>query len=205
MKSNYVIGGIIILAIALLLIAPHFIAQTPSPVATTTETTLKGMQTTPAPWQPEITNLRERLQVLGLPALSEEGTVLHIHQHLDIFVHGKVVPVPADIGINEAAQFISDVHTHDATGIIHIESPDNQTFTLGQFFDIWGVQFSATTLGGYVADSTNTLKVYVNGKEVTGDPRAVVLSPHQEIVVVFGSAHEAPKTIPTSFVFDPGL
>jgi hypothetical protein len=29
------------------------------------------------------------------------------------------------------------LHTHDETGIIHIESPIKKDFILGQFFDLW--------------------------------------------------------------------
>jgi len=47
---------------------------------------LSGIQTGNAPWPVELDHRQERLSVIGLPALSEEGMVLHIHQHLDIFI-----------------------------------------------------------------------------------------------------------------------
>lgn len=166
--------------------------------------TLPGMQTGDAPWPPEIAHLSERLKTIGLPELSMEGTALHIHQHLDIFVDGKSVPVPADIGINQGAQFISDIHVHDDSGIIHVESPTVQTFTLGQFFDIWGVRFTSQCIGGYCTSGDKVLKVYVNGKPYTGDPRQLALAAHQEIVIVFGTLSEVPSTIPSSFVFPAG-
>ena len=46
-----------------------------------------------------------------------------------------------------ADQFIAALHTHDASGIVHIESPDKRDYTLGQFFDVWGVRLSSTCLG----------------------------------------------------------
>src|SRR3989338_5975921 len=52
-------------------------------------------------WQPEIVNLKERLAADNLSPQTMEGQALHIHQHLDLFVHGQPVGVPADIGINE--------------------------------------------------------------------------------------------------------
>lgn len=154
---------------------------------------------------PEIAHLRERLATLGLPALAEEGTVMHIHEHLDIFVHGKQVPVPADIGVSERERFISPIHTHDEKAIIHVESPTKETFTLGQFFDIWGVQFKENCIADSCADATSTLRVYSNGKEVAGDPRTLVLEPRQEIVVTFGTKAEEPASIASSYVFDMGL
>lgn len=204
MKSKYTYIAVGIIVIALLLISPRFATQ--KQVATVPDpTVLQGMQITEGPWQPELAHLRERLQVMGLPALSAEGSALHIHQHLDIFVHGKALSVPAGIGINESAQFISDIHTHDGTGVIHVESPTIQSFTLGQFSDIWGVQFTATSLGGYTVDAVNSLKVFVDGKELTGDPRALVLGEKQEIAIVYGTAQEIPKTIPSTYAFEAGL
>ena len=76
-------------------------------------TALPGIQTSQGPWQPEIAHLHERLQALDLPELNAEGSALHIHQHLDIFVYGKPIAVPAGIGIHEGMGFITDVHTHD--------------------------------------------------------------------------------------------
>ena len=167
--------------------------------------TLPGIQTSDAPWAPEFTNLRARLADIGLPALPEEGTALHIHQHLDIFVNGTAVPVPALIGIDDAEGFISPIHVHDTTGIIHVESPTIQTFTLGQFFDIWGVRFTQSCIGGYCASETASLRVYVNGQLYQGDPRMLALAAHQEIVVAYGTAAQLPNPIPSSFDFPAGL
>ena len=43
-----------------------------------------------------------RLETIGLPVLTAEATELHIHMHIDVFVHGKPVTVPANVGINTA-------------------------------------------------------------------------------------------------------
>ena len=166
---------------------------------------LPGINTGDAPWPAELDHLKERLAADGLPALAEEGTVLHTHQHLDIFIDGKPVPVPAGAGINEAQVFISPSHVHDDTGILHVESPKIDTFTLGQFFDIWGVRFDAKCIGGYCATLEKPLHVYVNGKLQDGDPRLIALKPHQEIAIVYGSKDEQPKKIPSSFKFPKGF
>lgn len=165
---------------------------------------LPGLSTGDAPWPAELSQLKARLMAIGLPALSEEGTVLHIHQHLDIFVNGKTVAVPAGIGIQEAQGFISPIHVHDETGIIHVESPVVADFTLGQFFDIWGVRFTATCIGGYCADDTHSLRVYVNGELSKGDPRDIVLASHQEIVIAYGTDAQIPANIPSAFAFPEG-
>ena len=80
---------------------------------------------------------------MGLPALTAEGEALHTHQHIDIYVDGQPVVVPAYIGINATEGFLSPIHTHDSTGIIHVESPTVRDFTLGEFFDVWGVRFDS--------------------------------------------------------------
>ena len=166
--------------------------------------TLPGIQISEAPWQPELTHLRERLKIIGLPALSEEGEALHIHQHLDLFIKGKPVLVPAFIGINEPGRFISPIHTHNTTGEIHIESPNVETFTLGQFFDIWGVRFTSKCIGSYCEDQQNSVRVFVNGEAVAGDPRSIELTDHIEIVIAYGTSGELPNPIPSQHQFSPG-
>ena len=195
-------GGVAILLIFLLLASAQF---TSKPVATIADpSSLSDIQTGNAPWSNEIATLAVRLKAIGLPALSQEGTVLHIHQHLDIFVDGQPVAVPAGVGINQAAQFISPIHVHDDTGVIHVESPQVQTSTLGQFFDVWGVKFTKDSIGGYVATGDKTLKVYVNGKLYESDPRTLALEAHQEIVIAYGTDKELPNPILASYSFPAG-
>jgi hypothetical protein len=94
-----------------------------------------GLQTGPAPWGANTADLAERLQAIGVPLLSPvEGTALHIHQHLDLHVDGHRVPVPAGIGGIDPAVGFAPLHTHDASGVIHVESPTLRTYTLGDFF-----------------------------------------------------------------------
>ena len=166
---------------------------------------LSGELVGPAPWPRNITGLRARLDELGLPALAQEGTALHIHQHLDLFVDGSRVTVPAAIGIDENQGFISPLHTHDESGVIHVESPDVRTFTLGQFFAVWGLRLTPRCLGGYCAATSKTLRVYVDGKRFSGDPRVLPLAEHEEIVVAYGTRAQLPRPIPARFDFAPGL
>jgi hypothetical protein len=79
---------------------------------------------------------------------ASEQTLFHIHAHLAIFVNGQARQVPAAIGVPGArAQPTADgpfiaagkcfywLHTHAADGIIHIESPVQRTYSLGDLFD----------------------------------------------------------------------
>ncbi len=166
---------------------------------------LPGALTGASPWPANTGRLRVRLQALGLPALGREGTALHIHQHLDVFVHGRRVSVPAGIGIAAAQGFISPLHTHDASGIVHVESPQVRTFTLGQLFGVWGVRLTRRCLGGYCASGADRLRVYTDGRPYTGDPRVLPLAPHAEIVVAFGTRMQLPRPLPSSYAFPAGL
>ncbi len=79
-----------------------------------------------------------------------------------------------------------------------------QKYYLDQFFDIWGVVFSSTAIGGYSADATNALTVYVNGTPHNGDPRELELTEREEIVIVFGTPSEVPSPIPSTYAFPLG-
>src|SRR4051812_43964640 len=73
---------------------------------------LPGVLKTAPPWDANTDQLQLRLRAIGLPALTAEGQVVHIHQHLDLFVDGKEVAVPDNIGIDPGGGFISPLHTH---------------------------------------------------------------------------------------------
>ena len=166
---------------------------------------LPGALKTPPPWPANSAQLQQRLRAIGLKPLTEEGQALHIHQHLDIFVGGKPVPVPGDLGIGKS--FISDLHTHASypPGIVHVESPDVARFSLGQFFAVWGVPLSATCIGSMCEEGDKALKAWVNGEPVTADPTRIVLDEHQEIVLAYGTPAQEPKPVPATYAWPEGL
>lgn len=156
-----------------------------------------GLQTGPPPWNDGVAQLSDKLPVLHLDALTTEGNVLHIHQHLDVYVNGRPVTVPQGIGIDDNS-FLTELHTHDTSGVIHVESPTRRLFVLGQFFGEWGVRLTANCLGRYCGD----LHWWLNGKPQTGDPAGLVLREHQEIAIAVG---KPPANIPSSYHWTPGL
>ena len=165
---------------------------------------LAGLQTGPAPWGANTADLAERLRAIGIPALSPmEGTAVHIHQHLDLYVDGRKVLVPAGIGIDPAVGY-APLHTHDPSGVIHVESPTVRTYTLGEFFAVWGVRITPSCLGGYCAGGGRQLRLFVDGRAYRGDPTTLALAPHQELVVAFGTAAQLPSPIPSTYQFPPG-
>jgi hypothetical protein len=110
--------------------------------------------------------------------------------------NGREVKVPAYIGIDFKHQCLYWLHTHDATGIMHIESPDTRTYDLGEFFDVWGQPLSKTQ----AAALKGNLKVFIGNRQYSGDPRKIVLKPHELITIEQGKVVEPP-----SFTFPAGV
>jgi hypothetical protein len=146
----------------------------------------------------------------GIGCQSSERTIFHIHAHLTVFVNGSPRQVPAGIGIPGAqAQntpqglFVSSgtcfywLHTHAADGIIHIESPVRRTYTLGDFFDEWGLPLGPHQVG----PATGRVVAIYNGQRYTGNLRDIPLNAHAQIQLETGTPLVAPETI----IFPSGL
>jgi hypothetical protein len=152
----------------------------------------------------------------GVQCNAGEKTVSHVHTHLTIFVNGKSRVIPYGVGIpgfqaeetNPSAPagpgpFVVTgtcfywLHVHTLDGIIHIESPSKtQGFTLGQFFDEWGVPLSPSQVGS----ATGKVTVFFTspGKSpqlYTGDPRNLPLGDHYQIQLNVGTPIVAPVQI----------
>jgi hypothetical protein len=136
----------------------------------------------------------------GIPCESSERLTYHVHAHLAIIANGQSVPVPANIGIVDK-KCIYWLHTHDASGVIHIEAPQPRQFTLGEFFDIWHQPLSTTQVAAFTADAQHSFQFFVDGKQYTGDPRQIPLAAHTLITIEYGP----PFTPPPSYTFPPGL
>ena len=124
--------------------------------------------------------------------------VQHIHVHLTLIANGQQRAIPIAVGVGNpfiiqnfvvAAGCYYWLHTHDATGIVHIEAPVTTTFNLGQFFDIWGQPLSS----GNVAGLTGTVTAYVDSTLYTGDLAAIDFQEHRQITLIVGTV---PDTIP---------
>jgi hypothetical protein len=183
--------------------------------------------TTPAPWGLPTNSLSH----IGFADLTPiiGALVRHDHEHLDLIINGQAVTVPAGIGMAEPFSFgpcppgfndgdcatgnifdglvaDSPLHTHSTSGIIHLETDRPGVFTLGQFFDEWGVRLNQSCVGGYCTDAGKEMRVYVNGDRVAGDPGNLVLTEHQEIAVIYGGPG-AFNSVPSTYSggwLDPG-
>lgn len=139
----------------------------------------------------------------GLSCLGTEGLAEHFHVYLAIYANGQQVQVDPNTGIvpqgNNSACFYQ-LHVHADPGddnIVHIESATKDTYTLGQFYAIWGKTLTKTQAGDFKADATHKLvyeTVDDKGKvtAVTTDPWNITLAPHETIYVLYNSPDVKP-------------
>jgi hypothetical protein len=171
---------------------------------------------------PGPTDPLERTRDAGLEPATIEHLDYHVHAHLDVFVNGQPVEVPAAIGINiddpavkeTDSEFgpsygrisaegchdpcISPLHTHFADGVLHTESERDDPNTLGEFFTEWGVVLDANCVGGYCGPEA-VIHVFVDGHAYAGNPAEIQLVDHREIAIVIGSP---PDQVPSDSDFD---
>ena len=122
-----------------------------------------------------------------------EQTVYHIHVHLSIYINGKLSPLPQNTGIASDGSCYYWLHTHDTTGVIHIESPTQKDYSLGNFFDEWSTNFSSL---GYPSQLALTAgwQIWVDGKPYTGDFHNIPLTAHKLITMAYNSPGVKPDT-----------
>ncbi len=165
----------------------------PSPPPGTTNAG-PGLQTSQPPWRPEYAHLKQRIRQLGLPPAGTER--FHIHALLRIYVDGILSPVPSNIGIYERQHIEASLHTHDETGIIHMESTHPHRFTLGDFFAVWGVKLGPDRVGGLTGLGGDKLHFYLDGRPLR-DPAAHQLRDGDAIVIGYGAADSFPHRVNT--------
>ncbi len=140
----------------------------------------------------------------GVQCGSSEQLAYHIHTHVQIFVSGTQVQIPAGVGIlnpqttqQQGSDYVGSgtclywLHTHAADGIIHVESPSKNLYTLGTFFDIWHQPLST----GAVGPDSGPVTVYVDGKAYTGNPRDIQLQDKEQIQIDVGTPAPPYKAI----------
>jgi hypothetical protein len=103
--------------------------------------------------------------------------VMHIHPILSLYIDGNTVTIPENIGIDPnlykthkldaygmkmpdmpSMPVMYPTHTHDTSGKIHVESNEKRDYALGDFLDVWGMDFTG-----------KTVKLTVNGTPVPAD------------------------------------
>jgi hypothetical protein len=149
----------------------------------------------------------------GIQCQTNEQTIVHVHTHLTIFVNGQARVIPYGIGIPGAqpvstaqGPFVESgscfywLHAHANDGIIHIESPSTtMQFTLGQFFQIWGIPLNSNQVGPVTGKVTAFLTYRGHHNLVTGiyngDPANLPLGNHYQIQLDVGTPIVAPYKV----------
>ena len=96
---------------------------------------------------------------------SHESLAMHIHPRLELVVNNQSVTVPGDLGIDTTAcdQAMHLLHTHDASGKLHIEGYEPFTPTAELIFQVWNISYpDDASLQPIFEDPTN-VTVTVNG------------------------------------------
>ena len=161
-----------------------------------------GAGTAPPP-QPEASAVLAPAGVLtgapvdGIGSGPMEHMLFHIHAHVQLYVDGRQRLLPYGIGIVGPYRFDSTpdgpfvtggtafywMHTHDLTGLIHLEAPVQRTFTLGDLFDMWGQPLTADQVG----PAHGPVIAMVDGRRHGGDPRMIRLGAHSAIQLDVGT------------------
>jgi len=151
--------------------------------------------------------------VASIPCDQLEHTQTHYHAALQILYHGTPVNIPSDAGRLSTCFYWLHVHA-ESPGVIHVEAPASQTFTLGQFFQVWSASkgtpepLDATHVSSLTLGPGDKLVVYIDKQDgkgaqlYTGDPKAIVLANHEVITLEI-----TPPTVtpPPAFTFQSGL
>ena len=143
----------------------------------------------------------------------------HVHIYLGIVANGKQIAVPDAIGLDkpgpEQNGYITTagcyyfIHTHDASGMIHIEDPNNlppsaTPYTFSSFLKIWGMRYTKTTFGKY----HGKMLVFVGNPAALGQTEvtsyqqwkgglgAIPLRSHEVIWIEIGKPFTAAKYLP---------
>ena len=114
--------------------------------------------------------------------ISKNG--IHWHPNLSISVRDEEIPIPVNTGLIGGH---SPMHTHETDGTIHLEFEglvEKKDITVGQFFELWGKEFSSNQLFENSASGTERIVMYVNGVKNT-EYENYVFQEHDEVKIVF--------------------
>lgn len=145
---------------------------------------------------------RDGAPVAGLRCTSRRA---RFGVHLELFAAGRVVVVPAGIGVagpvRRDGAYVRGgscryaASTMEPTGVVEIVH--GTSATLGDLFAVWGQPLSPTQLASF----RGRVRAWVGGRRITGDPNAIKLGHHAQIVLAVGP--EIP--VHTAFAFRAGL
>ncbi|HKE37945.1 MAG TPA: hypothetical protein VKB39_10950 [Candidatus Baltobacteraceae bacterium] len=123
-----------------------------------------------------------------VPCLPTMGNAYHVHVFLGIVYRGQLMAVPDTIGMKEpgpevdgftnSAKCFYEIHTHDASGIVHLEVAEphplsSVVFKLKHVLDVWGVQHGEKSFGPF----KGKIHVYVGNPTALGQTTVSAYAP----------------------------
>jgi hypothetical protein len=120
------------------------------------------------------------------------GIHMHIHMHLSIYVNDERIVLPGGVGIHvgHGRTCYYWLHTHDSSGVVHVEAPSQHTFILGDFLTIWDKHFHQQ---GYPEQlNLSGWQVYINGKAVSSDFYHLPMSERLLVTLTYHSPQAQP-------------
>jgi hypothetical protein len=155
----------------------------PEPTLATTFTDLVAATSGNAPGWGTWTAPAGRVPVSGVACT---GTITY-HQHslVSIYKEGTRLGLPDNLGRGGCTY---ELHTHDVMGMVHMEADVAKKFTLAQLFALWGQPLGVNGTAGLAGPVRFYLVENEKLTRYTGDPAALELVPHREIVIVSGAA-----------------
>jgi hypothetical protein len=173
-----------------------------------------GGELVPIPDAPELAPADSKAtasqDVDGIRCEHNAKLVFHVHTHVTVFVDGTQRAIPAGVGVDPPitkanyrpspigpqfgetpGQCLAWLSTRYADGLIHVESSEQRTFTLGDFFAVWGQPLSKDEVGPARGEVT----AIVNRQAWTGDPADIPIESHTQIQLMVGKPLVAPQTI----------
>jgi len=150
-------------------------------------------------------------QAGSIPCDQLEHTQVHYHALLQIFNQGQAVAIPTNLGRTASCYYWLHMHTGEP-GIIHVESPADRIFTLGDFFQVWGAwtgspqPLDSTHVSSITLSTNERLLVYLDGGDgagpvaFPGDPKAITLRSHEIITLEIAPPMVSPPSqFPSGF------
>lgn len=130
--------------------------------------------------------------------------IMHIHPRLNVTIDEEPLLIPSGIGINSTLwndhsldqygmqpmkmtgkdmsmimQGMSPLHTHDTSGVIHVESNEFRNYTLGKFLQNWGIELDGKEV--ILSVNGNNIKDYKN--HILADKEQMILNIDDQKIV----------------------
>lgn len=161
----------------------------------------------------------------AMPCATTMPNAYHVHSFVGIIINGRQLALPDGIGMKnpgadgtyagfnnwtEYASCYYYIHTHDASGVLHVESPQSVSlsssiYTLGNAFDVWGMALSSTQIGPYTGTvRAYTAKVPLKTSQIlrsyytlySGNPRSIPIYSHTTTWLEIGPTYITPSSLP---------